>query len=323
MEMLPEFRLHRPRSIGDAICLRAANPEARFLAGGTDLMAAMRRGLVDASDLIDLSGVAALAGIEAGDHGLRIGATTTLADLARSTAVLERFPVLAQAALCVAGPTHRLAATVGGNLCLDTRCRYYNQSEAWRAANSYCMKLQGEACRVAKKSTRCYAAFSGDLAPALLVLDAEVEVAGTGGGRRAPLAQLYVDDGKHGLALEPEELLVAIHVPARPGWRAAYEKMRLRAAIDFPLAGVAVATRCEGGRFADVRIACTATNSFPLSLSGLEMLRGQRPGEACLAQVDRLLLDQINLMETTVASSQYRRRVTLSLTRRLLRRLAG
>jgi 4-hydroxybenzoyl-CoA reductase subunit beta len=323
MEMLPEFQLHRPRSVGDAISLRAAHPGARFLAGGTDLMPAMRRGLVDARDLIDLSGVAGLAGIGATEQGLRIGAATTLEDLAQSPEVLDRAPVLAQAALCIAGPTHRVAATVGGNLCLDTRCRYYNQSESWRSANNYCLKLLGDGCRVARKATRCFAAFSGDLAPALLVLDAEVEIAGTGAVRRAPLAQLYADDGINFLNLAPQELLVAVHVPMRPGWHVAYEKVRLRAAIDFALAGVAVAVLCKDGCIDDLRVACTGTNSFPLRLGGLENLRGKRLDESFLAQVDKRFEEQVNIMETTVASSLYRRRVTVSLIRRLLLRLAG
>jgi len=323
MEMLPEFQLHRPRSVGDAISLRAAHPGARFLAGGTDLMPAMRRGLVDARDLIDLSGVAGLAGIGATEQGLRIGAATTLEDLAQSPEVLDRAPVLAQAALCIAGPTHRVAATVGGNLCLDTRCRYYNQSESWRSANNYCLKLLGDGCRVARKATRCFAAFSGDLAPALLVLDAEVEIAGTGAVRRAPLAQLYADDGINFLNLAPQELLVAVHVPMRPGWHVAYEKVRLRAAIDFALAGVAVAVLCKDGCIEDLRVACTGTNSFPLRLGGLENLRGKRLDESFLAQVDKRFEEQVNIMETTVASSLYRRRVTVSLIRRLLLRLAG
>jgi 4-hydroxybenzoyl-CoA reductase subunit beta len=323
MEMLPDFRLHRPSSIGDAIALRSAHPAARFLAGGTDLMPALRRGLVDTSELIDLTGVAGLAGIEdVEQQGMRIGAATTLAQLAGCAAVLERFPILAQAALSVAGPTHRVSATVGGNLCLDTRCRYYNQSETWRRANSYCMKLGSDACRVARKATRCFAAFSGDLAPALLVLDAEVEIVGKAARRRIPLAQLYADDGKHFLQLAPDELLVAVHVPARPGWRAAYEKVRLRAAIDFALAGIAVALRCDKGCVVELRIACTGTNAFPLGLRGLETLRGRRLDAATLAQVDQLFEEQINIMETTVASSLYRRRVAMRLIPRLLLRLA-
>lgn len=321
MEMLPEFRLHRPRTVGDAVALRSAHPAARFLAGGTDLMPAMRRGLADTSDLIDLSAVAGLSGIEAGGQGLRIGAATSLAQLAASAAVLDGYGVLAQAALCVAGPTHRVTATVGGNLCLDTRCRYYNQSESWRRANSYCMKLGADACRVARKATRCFAAFSGDLAPALLVLDAQVEIAGKGASRRVPLGQLYVDDGKNFLALAADELLVAVHVPARTGWRAAYEKARLRAAVDFALAGVAVALRCADGRLEELRIACTGTNAFPLSLQGLEALRGRRVDAQTLAQVDKLFEEQINIMETTVSSSLYRRRVGINLIHRLLRRL--
>ena len=140
--------------------------------------------------------------------------------------------------------------TVGGNLCLDTRCIYYNQSEWWRRANGYCLKKRGDTCHVAPQGKRCHAAFSGDLAPALLVLGAEIDIAGPDGVRRIPLAELYVEDGRAHLALQPDEIVVAVRLPANP-LASTYQKVRVRGAIDYPLAGVAVAPVAV--RFCDLR----------------------------------------------------------------------
>ena len=320
MELLPDFRLLRPQSVADALSARAASAGARFLAGGTDLLANMRRGLVDADILIDLGAVAELKALTFDAAGLRIGAGVTLEALAAHPDVRRDYPALAQAALGIAGPTHRAVGTVGGNLCLDTRCRFYNQSASWRAGNDFCMKKDGDACRVAKKSARCYAAFSGDLAPALMVLGAVAEIAGPQGRREQPLADNYADDGIAYLALAPEELLVAVRVPATAGLRSGYEKIRVRAALDFPLAGVSVALTFKEGRIDTLRIAVTGTDSRPILISGLDALHGLSPEEA-EAQIEKLMRKQIGPMETALASASYRRRVAPALAKRLMRRL--
>lgn len=326
MELLPDFRLHRPDSIAAAVQLRKADAASRFLAGGTDLMASLRKGLVEATSIIDLSAIGELRNITPSANGLSIGAGVTLEALIASLAVARDYPVLAQAALTIAGPTHRAVATVGGNLCVETRCRFYNQSDTWRTAIDYCLKHRGGECRVAKKSGRCYAAFSGDLAPALLVLDATVEIASPQGRRRIPLAEMYADDGLAFLRLGSGELLVGVHVPPPKGvgqgrLHAAYDKVRVRSAIDFPLAGAAVALRREGERLVELRIACTGVGSSPQALEGLAELVGGPLDDALLAQVERKVSKTITAMETTVVSSRYRRRVTLNLVRRLIRQL--
>ncbi|WP_332675589.1 4-hydroxybenzoyl-CoA reductase subunit beta [Aromatoleum sp.] len=321
MSALPDFRLLRPASAGDAILLRGAHPASRFIAGGTDLLPNMRRGLVDAEVLIELAGIAELRELQ--DHGdaLRIGAGVTLAALAADPTVQERLPALAQAALAVAGPTHRHAATLGGNLCLDTRCQYYNQSEDWRRGNNFCLKRIGDTCRVAPKSKRCYAAFSGDVAPALLALDAEAEILGPGGVRRLPLAELYLDDGMRALALETDELLLAVTVPLASNRISGYEKLRVRGAIDFPLAGVAVALARDGDVLASLRIACTGVSSRPELVAGLDALVGRPLDDAALATIERGVRRAIQPMETTTVSVPYRRRATPVLAKRLVRRL--
>lgn len=322
MELLPNFNLLRPRSVAEAVAARAAagSGEIRFLAGGTDLLPALRRGLMQASTLIDLSNVTELRGIRRDEHGVRIGAGTTIEAVAADALLARDYPAVAQAALAIAGPTHRAVGTVGGNLCLDTRCQYYNQSEPWRTANNFCMKLDGDVCRVAPKSDRCYAAYSGDLAPALMVHGAVAEVAGPDGVREAPLAELFADDGMKFLTLAPGELLVAVRLPAAAGLRSGYEKIRTRGAIDFPLVGVAVAVRVEDGKLSDLRIATTGSDSRPLPITGLDELRAL-PLDEALTRLDKLVRKQVGPMETTVAPATYRRRVVPVLARRLIQRL--
>src|SRR5215475_2022359 len=220
MDALPEFDLLRPKSLDEALKVRAKHPQARLLGGGTDLMVNIRRGIVAPPLLIDMTRVAELRAIKADARALEIGASVTLAELAVHPDVTAHYPVVAQAAHVIAGPTHRNMGTVGGNLCLDTRCIYYNQSEWWRAANHHCLKTTGDICHVAPKSHGvCFATFSGDLAPALLTLHAEIDLASPGGSRVLPLSELYIGyarhdgttgDGKNYLSLAPGELVTAV-----------------------------------------------------------------------------------------------------------------
>lgn len=321
MNALPNFQYLRPATAADALRLRAANPASQYIAGGTDLLPNLRRGLASPAAVIDLGAIAELTEIAEQGNALRIGSGVSLARIASHPAVTARLPALAQAAASVAGPTHRVAASLGGNLCLDTRCSYYNQSEAWRAGNNYCMKRDGDGCRVAKKSKRCYAAFSGDVAPALIALNAEVEVLGTDGSRRQPLIELYRDDGMQWLTLAPGELVVAVTVPLDDAWRSAYEKVRVRGAIDFPLAGVAVALRREGGLLTGLRIALTGVSSQPLAIDGLEALLGKPLDAAALDAIAEQADLANRSMKTTLVDVLYRRGVSLVLAKRLTQRL--
>jgi len=318
---MPDFKYLRPTTAADAVALRAANASSRYIAGGTDLLPNIRRGLVETGVVIDLGGIAELTHIELGQDGLRIGAGTTLAAIAGDAAIRARFTALAEAAEAVAGPTHRAAATLGGNLCLDTRCVYYNQSEYWRESNNYCMKLKGDGCRVAKKSKRCYAAFSGDVAPALIALAAEVEILGPTGSRRIPIADFYRDDGMAWLTLAADELLVGVHIPLPDGWTTSYEKIRVRGAIDFPLAGVAVALKRKDDAIDDLRIACTGVSSRPLAVEGLAELAGKPLDAAALTTITAQTEIAASAMRTTVVDMLYRRGVAPVLARRITERL--
>jgi 4-hydroxybenzoyl-CoA reductase subunit beta len=320
MEPLPNFHLLRPRSVPEAVAARIADTRTRFLAGGTDLVANMRSGLVDSETLIDLSAIEELRRLEIGPTGLAIGAGVTLETLATHPAIVRDYTALSQAALGIAGPTHRIVATLGGNLCLDTRCRFYNQSESWRAGNGYCLKHGGDTCRAAPGADRCYAAFTGDLAPALMVLGAAADIAGAQGKRVQPLGDMYQDDGKECLTLAPEDLLVGVRVPPADGWLSAYDKIRIRGAIDFALTGVAVALQRDGQRIAKLRIATTATESRPVLMQGLETLEGSTLEEIA-PRLEKIVRKQLGMMETYLTPAAYRRRATLVMTRRLIERL--
>ena len=317
---LAEFRLAQPGTVKEAIAACLKHPGSRFVAGGTDLLVNMRRGINSPELLIDLAGIDELTAIKADSRGMTIGAGVTLAALGRNSAVAGQYRALAQAAEVVAAPGHRVMATVGGNLCLDTRCIYYNQSEWWRSANAYCLKNRGDVCHVAPQGQRCHAAFSGDLAPALLVYAAEIDIAGPQGQRRIPLSELYVEDGKAHLTLGAGELLVAVHLPASSP-KSAYEKVRVRGAIDFPLAGVAVLLAAFGTTISSLRIALTGTNSRPFLLAGTEAFVDRSVDDKLLQEIDRLVQKQVQPMRTTLASANYRRVAAAAIARRLTARL--
>ncbi len=316
MNALHDLRTLRPASIDEAV--RALAEEgAQPLAGGTDLLPNLRRGLGTPRVLVDLTAIAALDAISVqADGSLRVGAAATLAALAGQAAVRTGWPAVATAAGLVAGPTHREAATLGGNLCQDTRCVFYNQSEWWRAGNGYCLKLRGDKCHVVVKSDRCYATYHGDVAPALIALDASVEIAGPAGTRTLPVAALFVEDGARRLTLAPGEWLTAIVVPAMNDWRADYAKARVRDAVDFPLAGVAVALRREGERLAGLRVAITGTNSAPLVVP-TEGVTGRAWDAEAAATLAKAVQATANVLSTTVAPVKYRRRMLQALVRRL------
>jgi 4-hydroxybenzoyl-CoA reductase subunit beta len=335
MDALPEFELIRPTTLDDVMRARAVHPDSRLLGGGTDLIVNIRRGIVAPPVLIDLNDVAELRAIKADAQALEIGAAVKVAELADHPDVVRHYPVVAQAAACIAGPTHRNMGTVGGNLCLDTRCIFYNQSEWWRAANRHCLKTTGEICHVAPKSRGvCFAAFSGDLAPALLTLGAEVDCAGPAGRRTVPLASLYIGyarqdqpvtetmgDGKYFLSLRPGELVTAVRARNTPGLRSGYDKIRIRRSIEYPVCGVAVALRRDRDKLADLRVAFTGTNPRPVLLAGTAELCGGPLDARVVNGLDALVRDQIMAMKTTFTPGHYRRRVAGVLARRLVTRL--
>jgi 4-hydroxybenzoyl-CoA reductase subunit beta len=313
--LLPPFRVEQPASVGAALAARRADPSSRFVAGGTDLVPNLRRGLGAPASLIDVRGIAELRRIARAPDGLDIGAAVTLAELIDDPAIAA-YPALAAAARSVAGPALREAGTLGGNLCLDTRCLFYNQSAWWRESNDFCLKYEGVRCHVAPGGKRCYAAYSGDLAAALLAYGAEIEIAATGAARRVPLTELFSDDGAAHVRLAAEELLVAVHLPAPP-WPAAYAKARQRGSIDFPLAGVAVALLADGGVVRGLRVGLTGVASRPVLLDETAAFAGAPLDAEALEKLAKAVQKAVSPMRTTTAAPHYRRRVAGALATRL------
>ena len=317
MNLMPGLRLHRPETLDEAVRLKATLSGSRFVSGGTDLLVNLRRGLGEPADLIDLGAVADLAWVRRVDGALLLGAGLTLDELASHPEVLADYPAVAQATLQVAGPNHRAAATLGGNLCQDTRCIFLNQSEWWRKGNGYCLKYRGDKCHVVVKSDRCHAAYHGDVAPVLMVLGAEAVIATRGAVRRAKVADLYREDGAAHLTLAPGEALAAVALPPSARWCAGYAKVRVRDAIDFPLAGVAAALRRDGDRIAELRVAVTGVNSAPLMVptSGFD---GRAWDDSAAADLAAVIVKTGKPLRTTVASAKYRRRAMQGMARRLV-----
>ena len=318
------FVLRAPRSAVQAVALLAANPQARIIAGGTDLMPNLRRGIGAPDQLIDLRLIDELQHIERSGKAWYIGAGVTLQQLAAHAQIQAELPALAQAAAAIAGPSHRTVATLGGNLCLDTRCVFYNQSEWWRQSNSYCLKYRGDICHVAPQGARCHAAWSGDLAPALIALDASIDILGASGLRNLPLADFYVDDGAKPLTLAPGELVMGVRIAAQAqGMRCGYRKARVRGAIDFPLAGVAARVVMTQAVLIDLRVALSGTNSRPFLLEGTETLCNTPVTPELLGALGKLVQKQVSPMRTTVTGSNYRRQVAAVLAQRLVRELGS
>jgi 4-hydroxybenzoyl-CoA reductase subunit beta len=312
MIALPAFTLIHPRTLEEAVRLAAA-PDARVIAGGTGLIPNLRLGIGTPRSLVSLDAVPELKELQVGASGIRIGACVSLQVLSNRT---ELPAALRQAARAVAAPAHRAAATLGGNLCLDTRCVYYNQSEHWRRSNGYCLKHGGDTCHVAPQGKKCRAAYSADLAPALLALEAEVQTT----VRVLPLEELFNDDGAKHLALGAGEIVKAVRLPAPKG-RSGYAKLRSRGAIDYPLAGVAMALEVRDGCIESLRVALTGTNSRPV-LVGTDVLLGRRSDEATGAALAKLVQKQAGPVRTTVTAADYRRQAAAVLARRLLARLS-
>ena len=324
---LPEFKLLRPRTVEEAVgYLDQHSGRIRVLAGGTDLIPSMRQKLFEPEYVLDLRGIVALRGIRRqADGGAEIGALTSIRSIERSEFLREHFPVLAEAAATVASPTLRNMGTIGGNICLDTRCLWYNQSLTWRKGCGFCIKKDGDLCHVAPGGTKCWAAFSGDTPPALLCLNAEIEIAGAKGMRRIPLQDFYTGLGDNYRNLRLNELVTRIFLPASSaGYRGVYRKLRVRGSIDYPLAGVAVAMKRTNGHIDEARIAITAVNPAPMLIPGVsELLAGKVPDEALAENAGDLAARLAKPLTTSALTPEYRREMIRVFTKRAIVAAAG
>jgi 4-hydroxybenzoyl-CoA reductase subunit beta len=328
MMRLPRFQYVAPASLAEAArALADAGPSAMVLAGGTDLFPNMKRRQQTPGTVIGLRGIAALRARTAEPgRGISLGALTRLSAIEHDPAIAAAWPALARAASLVATPPIRNMATLGGNLCLDTRCSYYDQSQEWRAAIGYCMKREGDTCWVAPGSDRCWAVSSSDTAPVLCALGAEIVLASAAGERRIAASELFADDGIQHLTRRPDEIVTEIHVPApAEGDRSAYVKLRRRGSFDFPVLGVAVRARLgAGGAVSAARIFVGGAGSRPQEArAAADKLIGRVLDEDAIREVAGLIARVAKPMQNTDFSLSWRKSVASAYAARALRELVG
>jgi 4-hydroxybenzoyl-CoA reductase subunit beta len=322
---LDPFELHRPTSVDETVALAARlSPAFDYIAGGTDLLPNYKMRLNVRPNLIALEDVAELRGVSLD----RVGAMTRLGEIEADPAFAAAFPGVVQAAGEVATPLVRASGTLGGNLLVETRCFFFNQSFPWRKSLGFCLKADGDRCHVVPQKVKCYATFSGDLAPALAVLDAEVEIAGPTGRRRVPVAALYDEggDGIHRHHLGPGDLLVAVHFPAGSrGLAATYRKLRIRPSYDFPELGVAVAARrSASGAVERLTVSVGGLETYPRRFDDLtQALVGAIPTEAGVRSLADAIRQKVRPVHNTSLAADYRRRMAGVFVRRAVSDVLG
>ena len=333
MLRLPQFRMIEPTTwTAAATLLREHGAGASdvaggtpsvpvmLVAGGTDLFPNMKRRQFTPQVLVSLGRVSDAREISNGT-GLRIAAGATLTEIATHPTVRAKYAALAQAAGVISTPQLRNMGTIGGNLCLDTRCNWYDQSLFWRTAEGYCMKTHPSVvCRVAPSSARCLAVASADTVPALIALGAKVTVENADGRRELDLAELYREDGIRYLAIGRDDVVVSVTLPDATGWRSTYLKLRDRNSFDFPIAGVAAAVRLDGGRVSEARIAITALASRPVAVDAKALVGTKLDDEAIAAAADAVH-KAARPMDNTSGTISQRKRAARVFTERALRSL--
>ncbi len=325
MLRLPPFTYHRPAGLDDALAMLSAHAgDVMPIAGGTDLLPNMKHRLFEPGHLVALKRVPELHGIAVDGEVLRIGAAETLHAVSVDPLVRRHFPSLAEAAGNVAGPQLRNMGTIGGNVCLDTRCTYYNQTPFWRQALGYCLKKDGEVCHVTKVGRKCVAAHSADTPPVLWTLGASVELAGPGGRRTVPVAEYFVADGIWNSVRERDELVVALRIPLPgPGLRTAFRKLRQRNAIDFPLLNVAVAVEMEDDVVGEMRMVVSALGSRPRAITGLaDIAGGRRLSDDVVDTAAQRAFQQCHPLTNIIVDADWRRAMVAVEVRRALQGLA-
>jgi len=325
MMRLPYFEFHAPETVREAADLIAASPgDTMLVAGGTDLLPNMKRRQQVPKTLVGLRRIAELRQIANG-NGLTIGAGVTLTGVVRDTRVRQGYGALWQAASQVATPHLRNMGTLGGNLCLDTRCNYYDQNYEWRKAIDFCLKKDGDICWVATGSPKCLAVSSTDTAPALLALGATVTLVSAEGARDLPVSDLYRNDGIHYLTRRPNEILTMIRLPQLDGWRSTYWKLRRRGAFDFPVLSVAAAIKVgANGTVEAARLVLGAVSSRPVETpSAAAVLVGQPLTDDLISRAAELAAKPAKPMDNTDFNLLWRKRVLRDFVTYALRELRG
>lgn len=321
MLTLPDFTLAQPKTFSEAAALLASG-EALPVAGGTDLIPNMKHGLFSPKLVVDLKSIEEGREIEIGDSWIRLGALCTIDSLAVHPEIQTILPAFSRACSQIAGPQLRKMGTLGGNLCLDTRCVYYNQTYFWRSALGFCLKKDGTVCHVVAGGKKCVAAASNDTAPVLIALDAEVLLLSLAGERRVPLSKFYTADGAKNTCLKAGELVRAVFIP-RPSAqvRMSYQKLRTRKAIDFPLLSLAlVLARDEEERVTKLRVVLNALASRPREVGGLDAIALGKPlSEDVIERVAAEVYRQAHPLSNILSDPEWRREMAPVLWRRALR----
>jgi len=309
MLRLPRLRYLRPKTAREAASLAAElGPRAMFVAGGTDLYPKLKRRQFDIDTLIGLEFLDRGIGRDA--DGCRVGPGVTLAAASHDEHLRTMATGYAEAAGLVSSPPLRNAGTAGGNLCVDTRCNYYDMTYEWRKAAGFCMKKDGDICLVAPSSPRCWAVSSSDTAPMAIALDGVVNLSGPDGEREIPVAALYQDDGIAYMAKKPYEVLTGLRLRAEPDARSAYVKLRRRGSIDFPIAGAAVALRLEGETVTACHIVLSAVASHPLEAVAAErFLIGKRLDEESIREAAELAAKPAKPLDNVDLSHFWRKKM--------------
>lgn len=327
MLRMPEFQVHLPRTAAEAVKLRAELPASMYVAGGTDLLVNLKHQLHQPEHLVSLQQVAGLDAIElAADGTLRLGAGATLHAVATSPVVGREVPGLALAASLVAGPQHRRMGTIGGNVMLDTRCLFYNQTREWREALGWCLKADGDWCHVIGSAKSCVAAQSSDTVPMLVAVDATIELLDADGPREVALRELFTKDGRfdHVHSVPHTALVTGIRIPPRPaGHRSTYRKVRARQAIDYPQLGVAIAAAFDGDRLAALEVVIGAMLPQPKRLTNLDEALGKPLDDALVEFLAERAFKQVRPQAQIHGSADWRRHMARVELRRGLEALRG
>ena len=327
MLRLPPIRLETPATVQDA-AKAVTDGHTRIVAGGTDLWPNMKRRHQKAETVVSLMSIPGLDAIESAGTDLRLGATATLSSVIRDDRVRDRFPAFARAVASISSPPLRNMGTIGGNLCVDTRCTYYNQTEEWRRSIDYCLKEDGEICWVATKSPRCWAHTASDSAPILCALDAQVKLVSGSGERELPLAEMYVDDGIDYLAKQPDEILTEIVVPGSSDHsqcRSAFWKLRRRGSIDFATLSVGAAVWTDDrNRVTRAAMYLGAVESAPMPVAEIAtVLVGNEMTEDGIAKIAHAAHKIARPMDNTDFAPSWRGKMTEQYVTAVLREIAG
>ncbi|MCB0832917.1 MAG: FAD binding domain-containing protein [Bacteroidetes bacterium] len=327
MLTLPEFDFIAPQTVPEAVELLAKHGDrAKILAGGTDLIPSMKNRLFEPDVLISLGKIPDLNRIKEDDSGITLGAMVPISEVAHHPIVVGQVAVLAEAAQKIATPLLQNKGTIGGNILLDTRCFYYNQSYFWRKAINNCMKKDGDICRVAPSGHRCYAISSCDTVPVLVALNATIKLVSEKKERVIDLKDFYVNDGMAFNKLQPGELLTEVFVPRPPkGFRGGYMKLRRRQAIDYPMLGVMIGLTLDDQEVCkDARIVLGAIFSSPFEVEAAgEALIGKKITEKDIEKAAELAYEAAKPLDLTNFRPAYRKRMVRVFTRRLLQKLTN